>query len=74
MNMAKACKICGRGSIVMGTRKLLRGHYNLTKTSRKYTNLQWASLPSALLRKRFGGASRIKICTRCMKAGKHLKV
>ncbi|MDP2668654.1 MAG: L28 family ribosomal protein [bacterium] len=70
MNMAKACKICGRGSIVMGTRKLLRGHYNLTKTSRKYPNLQWASLPT-----RAGGSSggRIKICTRCMKAGKHLK-
>jgi len=55
----------------MGTRRLLRGHYNLTKTSRKYPNLQWASLPD-----RVGGpkGGRIKICTRCMKAGKHLKM
>ncbi len=63
--MAKICEICGKGSVIMGTRKLLRGHYNLTKTSRKYPNLQWAAVPS-------GG--RIKICTRCLKAGKNLKL
>jgi len=64
--MAKVCTICKKGSVVMGTRRLLRGHYNLTKTSRKYPNLQWASLPTPPLRERFGGASRIKICTRCL--------
>jgi len=69
--MSKQCTICEKGSVVMGTRRLLRGHYNLTKTSRKYPNLQWASLPD-----RVGGpkGGRIKICTRCMKAGKHLKM
>ena len=32
---------------------------------RRYPNLQWARVP---------GGPRIKICTRCMKAGKHLKL
>jgi len=63
--MAKACPICKKGSVIMGTRRLLRGHYNPTKRSRKYPNLQWARLSS-------GG--RVKICTRCLKAGKHLKL
>jgi len=58
---------------MMGTRVLLRGHYNVTKVSRKYPNLQWATV-AAPLRERFGGASRIKICTRCMKAGLHIKI
>jgi len=41
-----------------GKRKLLRGHYNLTKTERKYPNLQWAKLPSG---------RRVKACTSCIK-------
>lgn len=56
---------------MMGTRILLRGHFNPTKRSRKYPNLQWATLP-ALPGGKSGG--RIKICTHCMKAGKHLKM
>jgi ribosomal protein L28 len=31
---------------------------------RRYPNLQWAQVPNG---------PRIKICTRCIKAGKHLK-
>ncbi|MFY9462379.1 MAG: L28 family ribosomal protein [Candidatus Sungiibacteriota bacterium] len=54
----RACKICGKGSRLGGTRKLLRGHYNLTKTSRKYPNLQWARLVSG---------QRVKACTSCIK-------
>jgi len=46
-----------------GTRVLLRGKYNPTKKSRKYPNLQWATLPA-------GG--RIKICTDCIKKEKYL--
>jgi len=70
--MAKICAICKKGSVIMGTRRLLRGHYNPTKRSRKYPNLQWARLPAS----RQGGPSggRVKICTRCLKAGKHLKM
>ncbi|MDP3727728.1 MAG: L28 family ribosomal protein [bacterium] len=41
----RKCAICGKGSIMAGKRKLLRGHYNLTKTERKYPNLQWVRLP-----------------------------
>jgi len=47
-----------------GKRKLLRGHYNPTKWERKYPNLQWATLPSG---------ERVKLCTRCIKRGKHLE-
>ncbi len=61
----KKCAICDKGSHVGGTRVLLRGKYNPTKRSRKYPNLQWATLPSK---------KRIKICTSCLKAGKHLLI
>ncbi len=63
-NMAKVCAICEKGSMVMGTRVLLRGKYNPTKRSRKYPNLQWAALPSG---------KRVKLCTRCLRTGKYLK-
>ena len=73
--MSRICVLCNKGSIMMGTRMLLRGKYNPTKRSRKYPNLQWATLSvSAHIRKRFGGASRIKICTKCLKGKKHLKI
>jgi ribosomal protein L28 len=54
----RKCAVCGKGSIIGGTRKLLRGHYNLTKTSRKYPNLQWVRLASG---------RRVKACTGCIK-------
>lgn len=54
----RKCSICGKGSIIVGTRVLLRGHYNLTKKERKYPNLQWARLPSG---------QRVKACTACIK-------
>jgi hypothetical protein len=52
----KHCKICGKGSVMAGTRKLLRGHYNPVNWSRKYPNLQNATLAS--------GAT-VAACTRC---------
>ncbi|OGY64061.1 MAG: hypothetical protein A3E64_00910 [Candidatus Harrisonbacteria bacterium RIFCSPHIGHO2_12_FULL_48_16] len=54
----RQCAICGKGSIMAGTRKLLRGHYNPTNWSRKYPNLQKAKLPS--------GKSGL-VCTQCIK-------
>ncbi len=63
--MAKLCASCGKGSQMSGTRVLLRGHYNPTKKSRKYPNLQWAMLPA-------GG--RIKICTSCLKKGRYPQI
>lgn len=61
--MSRVCALCNKGSIMMGTRVLLRGKYNPTKRSRKYPNLQWATLPT-------GG--RIKICTKCLRGKKHI--
>ncbi|MBI4132055.1 MAG: 50S ribosomal protein L28 [Candidatus Sungbacteria bacterium] len=54
----RKCAICAKGSIIGGKRKLLRGHYNLTKTERKYPNLQWVRLTSG---------KRVKACTECIK-------
>lgn len=51
------CELCGKGSIIRGKRKLLRGHYNPTSYSRKYPNLQWAKVKGV----------RMKICTHCLK-------
>jgi hypothetical protein len=39
--------------------------FNPVGSIRRYPNLQWARVP---------GGPRIKICTRCIKAGKHLKL
>ncbi|OGF52478.1 hypothetical protein A3I27_00895 [Candidatus Giovannonibacteria bacterium RIFCSPLOWO2_02_FULL_43_11b] len=67
--MAKECPICKKGTQMGVKRVLLRGKYNPTKKTRKYPNLQWATLPA-----RTGGTSggRIKICTDCLKKGKYL--
>ena len=61
------CPICGKGTTMGGKRNLLRGKYNPTKTVRKYPNLQWATLSPGDSRGR-----RIKICTSCLKKGRHL--
>jgi len=55
----KKCENCGKGSIMAGTRKLLRGHYNPTNWSRKYPNLQKATLPNG---------KRGFVCTKCIKS------
>jgi len=63
--MAKQCPICEKGTQVGGgySNRVRATKFNPTGKRRRYPNLQWASLPS-------GG--RIKICTRCLKANKHL--
>lgn len=43
---------------MVGTRKLLRGHYNPTNWTRKYPNLQYAVTP---------GGERVLACTKCIK-------
>lgn len=53
----RACAICGKGSVMGGKRKLLRGHYNPVNYERKYPNLQWARVKGV----------RLKICTNCLK-------
>lgn len=71
----KTCPICNKTSAMAGTRKLLRGHYNLTKRSRKYPNLQWAPISAELIKKLGASAQtgatapkRVLICTKCIKA------
>ncbi|PIT92666.1 MAG: hypothetical protein COU08_01570 [Candidatus Harrisonbacteria bacterium CG10_big_fil_rev_8_21_14_0_10_42_17] len=54
----KQCAMCGKGSTMAGTRRLLRGHYNPTNWSRKFPNLQKKTLPSG---------ERAMICTQCMR-------
>lgn len=60
----KSCPLCNRGSRVVGgySNRVRATKYNPTGKRRVQVNLQWAALPE-------GG--RIKICTRCMKAGLH---
>ncbi len=53
----RQCFLCKKGSIIVGSRKLLRGHYNPTGTSRKYPNLQWAKVKGV----------RKLICVQCLK-------
>jgi hypothetical protein len=54
------CKICGKGYLMGGTRKLLRGHYNPTNWTRKQVNLQWAVIP--------GKSGRYKVCVKCKRS------
>ena len=60
----RQCAICGKGSIIRGKRKLLRGHYNPTSTSRKYPNLQLTKVEGI----------RTLACTSCIKTQTKKKV
>jgi len=65
--MAKACLICDKTSLMAGhySNRVRATKFNPTGKTRKYPNLQWATLAE-------GG--RVKICTSCKKAGLHLKL
>ena len=64
----RKCTLCGKGSVMGGTRKLLRGHYNPTKTERKYPNLQWVRLPAdAAIKAGLSSGKRVKACTACIR-------
>lgn len=53
----RQCSKCGKGSVIRGSRRLLRGHYNPTGTSRKYPNLQYTDI----------AGSRKLVCVQCIK-------
>ena len=59
----RSCEICGKGSIIRGTRVKLRGKYNPTAQKRKYPNLQKFRLPNG---------KRVSACTECIKKSKKL--
>jgi ribosomal protein L28 len=65
--MAKVCPTCNKGTIMTGrySNRVRATKFNPTGMLRKYPNLQWAPLSDG---------SRIKICTKCMKCGKHNKI
>jgi len=53
----RQCKLCLKGSVIRGKRKLLRGHYNPTTKFRRYPNLQYAKVDGI----------RTLICTQCLR-------
>jgi len=55
----RQCAICNKGSIMAGTRLLLRGHYNPTNWTRKYPNLQ---------KTKNAAGERVLACTSCMRS------
>ncbi len=54
----KHCEVCEKTSRMVGTRILLRGHYNPTNWSRKYPNLQKTVTPSG---------EKVFACTGCIR-------
>lgn len=54
----KHCEVCKKTSRMVGTRILLRGHYNPTNWSRKYPNLQKTTTP---------GGEKVFACTGCIR-------
>lgn len=55
--MARVCEICGKGVQVGNTRKLLRGHYNVTAKRRFVPNLQKATYKGR----------RVLACVQCIR-------
>lgn len=64
----RQCSICGKGSTIVGKRRLLRGHYNPVARSRKYPNLQWAKVSTKGGSASAGKGVRKLICTSCFKS------
>jgi len=56
--MSRICDICGKGSMVVTPRKLLRGNWNPTTKQRKFPNLQTLRIQG----------KKLKTCTRCLRA------
>ncbi|HTY40157.1 MAG TPA: hypothetical protein VMC43_03670 [Candidatus Paceibacterota bacterium] len=53
----RQCEICGKGSVIRGHRKLLRGHHNPVNYSRKYPNLQFTKV----------NGRRVLACANCIR-------
>jgi ribosomal protein L28 len=70
MATTNICIICAKGTKIAGgySNRVRATKFNPTGNKRKYPNLQWVALPKT------AGGGRIKVCTRCMKASKHLEL
>ncbi len=53
----RKCALCGKGSMMGGVRKKLRGKYNPVNWKREYPNLQYAKVEGI----------RKLICTQCIR-------
>lgn len=62
----KACLTCQRSSAVGGgySNRIRATKFNPTGKVRRYPNLQWT---------RTGEGKRVRLCAKCIKAGKQLK-
>ncbi|MBI4118087.1 MAG: 50S ribosomal protein L28 [Parcubacteria group bacterium] len=65
--MAKICPLCEKKSSMGGgySNRVRATQFNPTGKRRRQPNLQWAKLLSG---------KRMKACTKCIKAGKHLSI
>jgi ribosomal protein L28 len=65
--MSNTCLTCAKKSMVGGryANKTRATVFTPTGKVRRYPNLQWARIP---------GGPRLKMCTRCIKAGKHIQL
>ncbi|MDO8493665.1 MAG: 50S ribosomal protein L28 [bacterium] len=63
----KTCLICKRGNLSVGgySNRVRATKYNPTGTRQAKVNLQWTFAPDG---------KRVKVCTRCLKASKQLKI
>ena len=70
MATTNICILCKKGTRMAGgdSNRVRATKFNPTGNKRKYPNLQWVALPKA------AGGGRMKICTRCMKAGKQMEM
>jgi hypothetical protein len=61
------CPTCNKKSMMAGkySNRTRATKFQPTGMTRRYPNMQWARIPNG---------PRIKMCTRCMKAGKHLRL
>lgn len=64
--MTQTCAICGKGSNTAWRLVKLRGKYNPTIKRKQKPNLQWTRL--AFAKAGFPAGTRIKTCTKCIKA------
>lgn len=67
MSVNSSCPICDKSSRMVGkySNSVRATKFNPCGNRRKYPNLQWARIPNG---------PRIKICTKCMKADKHIEL
>ena len=66
-SMASTCITCDKKSRIVGkySNSVRATKFNPCGNRRKYPNLQWARIPNG---------PRIKICTKCIKAGIHHEI